>query len=290
LDILQLTKRIMSQFLFEKEAGNYWIFKEIHTDRLFPLRKESVNLPRDAREKGQMQAMTIVPWKEEWWMSGTMMSFGQIPAYQIEQTKKDIHNTPFYAYTRDQQMTLHQNTELMYQLFLEYFGAPIILFEKNEELHKAMKDFGDFYNERRVTDKEAAKKSKEKYDSRYKNLSEDRKIENLQFDAPKGIALIFLPMVGNVIDPNLGEVISLMKAPDIDVKDARFLFGALLGEDTHYFVTNYLLQHYPTHNLIYPIPASEIDVVREAPFLSRFLNPNDFGVSIPNLRNIDMST
>jgi len=221
-------------------------------------------------------------------MSGTMMSFGEIPAYKLENLKKDIQNTPFYAYTQEQQTTLHQNTELMYQLFLEYFDSPIILFEKNAALHKAMKEFGDFYNERRVTDKEAAKKAKEKYDRKYDQLSEDRKIENLQYDAPKGIGLIFLPMVGNIIDPDLGEVISLMKASSLSIEEAQFLFGNLLGQDTHYFVTSYLLQHYPTHNLKYPIPSSQIDVIREAHFLSRFLNPNDFGMPIPNIRNADL--
>ncbi len=289
LDILQMSKRIMSQFLFEKEEGNYWVFKEMYTDRLFSMRKESVNLPRYARIKGQMQAMTIVPWKEAWWMSGTMMSLGEIPAYKLERMKQEIHNTPFYAYTEEQQTTLYQNTESMYLLFLEYFGTPIVLFEKNNELQKAMKVFGDFCNERQVTDKEAAKKAKEKYDSRYKNLADDKKIENLQFDAPKGVGLIFLPMVGNIIAPNLGEIISLMKAPSINREDTLLLYRTLFSEKAHYFVTNYLLNHYPTHNLKYPIPSSQIDVVKEAHFLNRFLNPNDFGVAIPNIRNVDLS-
>ena len=63
-----------------------------------------------------------------------------------------------------------------------------------------------------------------------------------------------------------------------------------LKPDAHYFVTNYLLQHYPTHNLRFPIPASKINPVREALFLCRFQNPNNFGLPIPNLRNIDLGT
>ena len=132
-------------------------------------------------------------------------------------------------------------------------------------------------------------KAQENYDKKYKE-SIDHIWEDLDFDTSKGLGLVFIPQKGTLIDPDITNIISLMKAPSIDKEGELFLFNCLVGEDTHELVTDFLLKNYPTHNFKFPIPASKINTLREAKFLMRFFNPQEFKEPIPNTKHLPTET
>ena len=172
----------------------------------------------------------------------------------------------------------------MEKYFLEYFGSPIVLFKNQQALQNAMQTQSKFYNEKRNEDNKIEKKVQKDDDSKYKK-SLDRIWKDIDFGAKNGVGLVFIPGKGNMIDPDIVNLINIMKAPSLDTKGTLFLFESLVGEDSHELVTNYLLDNYPTHNFKFPIAASKVDVMREKEFLMRFLNPQEFKEVIPNTRH-----
>ena len=282
-NILGLKQRIMSPLYFEGEEANYWLFRQLQTNEVLKIRKESVTLKKEVQVEGYMQMMNLVKWKGDWWMSGTTIGYGQISEKEKDKMRKDIANTPFYANSEENQQKLRSATDDMEKYFVEYFGSNVVLFETQKELQAAMQTQNEYYNKNRVIDKEAGKKAQENYDKKYKGKDI---WGQLNFDYAKGLGLIFLPKVGNIIDPDMVNLINIMKTPSIDKQGEAFLFNNLVGEGTHPYVSNYLLENYPTHNFKFPIAASRVDVMREKDFLMRFLNPQEFKTPIPNTRHM----
>lgn len=277
--ILNLKQRLMTSFSFNEETEEYWLFQQIQTNEIFKVVKASVTLTKETKAKGFMQAMTIVKWKNDWWMSGMTMGYGHISAAKKEEMRKDIASIPFYAYSTENQQQLRDSTADMYNSFVEFFGSPIALFKNQEALQKALQAQNQFYNEKR-RGKQAPKEDNKKYNKSINQIWED-----LDFDAKKGVGLIFIPEIGNLIDRDIINTINIMKAPAIDKKGEIFLFECLVGVDTHELTTNYLLENYPTHNFKFPVAASNVDVLKERRFLQRFLNPQEFRTPIPHTRH-----
>lgn len=102
-NILNLQQRIMSSFSFEDKTADYWLFRQLQTNEIFKVVKASVNLTKEGQVEGYMQMMNLVKWKQDWWMSGTTMGYGQISEAEKDKMRKDIASTPFYAYSEENQ-------------------------------------------------------------------------------------------------------------------------------------------------------------------------------------------
>lgn len=283
-NILNLKERIMSPLYFEGKTDDYWLFRQLQTNEIIKVVKASVTLTKQTQVKGYMQMMNLVKWKQDWWMSGTTMGYGQISETEKDKMRKDIASTPFYAYSEENQQKLRSATDDMEKYFIEYFGSPIVLFKNQRELQQAMQDQNQFYNEKKTQDNEVGKKVQKHDANKYKKSLKDI-WGDMDFDAKKGVGLVFISGKGTMIDPDITNTINIMKAPSIDKEGELFLFEVLVGDDTFELVTNHLLDNYPTHNFKFPIATSKVDVIIEKDFLMRFLNPQGFKEPTPNTRH-----
>jgi hypothetical protein len=204
--ILHLGQRVMSQFLYEKEDKDNWYYKEIYTFRIFPIKRESVNITSEARKERMAQLLSIVNWKGDWWVTGAALGYPRPSDAKIRDQRKDFASTPYYAYSEDIQASLVEQVAESERLFNIYYKGPIAFFDDKSALQKSMRDFNAYFNKnsrlRKLSDEEIEKIEAEKVNPT---------LDDFDFDDSKSLALIFLPKLGNVIDSNMSKVISLIR-------------------------------------------------------------------------------
>ncbi|MBX2890440.1 MAG: hypothetical protein KF734_05900 [Saprospiraceae bacterium] len=96
---------------------------------------------------GELVLTSIVEWRGEWWVTGTIASLGNAEFALKNMNKKfDPSTVSFYAWSEEQQQALRDIAANMEAAYLEYFGAPMAFFKNEKDLHTAFLDANDFYN------------------------------------------------------------------------------------------------------------------------------------------------
>ena len=158
------------------------------------------------------------------------------------------------------------------------------MFEKQAPLQKAMQEFLDFQNEHMVKDKVAGKKAIQKFRDRYKKYSNGIDLSETNLDKQSSAGLFFVSGSGVIIDPMAPKIIHFLQKKKLVEKEKAQLFFSLLGEGTHPQIAQYIMENYPTKNLVFPIPLSQVDALKYASFFMRYFNPDDFDEPKPNTR------
>lgn len=279
--IYELRKRILGTFLYESRTETHYLFEHIQSEIKIKVIRESVTIGSEA-EKGHLCLFSIVPWQGEWWLTGSFMSYGEIPKNEIKDMKKDVQNTPFYIYSKEQQDRLIQDTKNMETQFLEFFGQDIVFFKNQKEMTKALQANNDAYNIKYAT--EMSEERKKEIEERYGSSENRWEPTDFEIKDKEGLAVRFVSGQGVIIEPGVPIVINLLKKEELKEKqDERQLFDIMLYE-LHPQTVKYLLDNYPTKNLKFPIWVSEIDVLKNFGFLKRYYKPEDYAEPIPNTR------
>ena len=191
-DIRLLFQRIIGEFVYEGNEEPYYLFRHLYTKRLFKVRQASVEMKGIG--PGELVFTSIVCWRGEWWVSGTLASYGNAEiAQQKAKHKFDPGSISFYAYTPEQQQNLREMAMDMENAYLEFFGERMVFFKNNRELQAALEKQNEYYNQ---TKTKADKKSR----SKPSNLDEFRQALDTSIDdLGKGLAIFFEPGEGTAI-------------------------------------------------------------------------------------------
>lgn len=282
--IVDLHKRIMGAFQYEGHSTNHYRFSHLQTDKIVEVNKESVTIDLKNTQKGDMHLLTLVKWNDDWWLTGTLMSWGQVDKKSLEKQKADFNSIPFYIYSEEQQKKIKEDTDFMYRQFVEYFGKRLVFFKNETALQTAVNGFMKFYSNQQVADKKAMEKARQKFEERYPEEHGELDFSDLDWESGSGNAAVFVPGIGLAFTPAISKVIALMQKEHLTPQESIDLFYSLLGKYMDPSTAGYLLEHFPTKNLRFPIPASDVDAFQHAEFFMRYLNPHEFGEPIPNMR------
>lgn len=123
-DIRKLSRRVLGEFVYEAYEGDYYKFRYLHTKRLFLVQQESVTLK--GISLGELVLTSIVEWRGEWWVTGTIANLGNAE-FALKNTNKkfDPSTVSFYAWPEEQQQVLRDTASNMEG------GLPRILWRSN---------------------------------------------------------------------------------------------------------------------------------------------------------------
>lgn len=265
-DIRKLSRRVLGEFVYEADEGDYYKFRYLHTKRLFLVQQESVTLK--GISPGELVLTSIVEWRGEWWVTGTIASLGNAEfALKNMNIKFDPSTVSFYGWPEEQQQALRDIAANMEAAYLEYFGAPMVFFQNEKDLHAAFQDANDFYNGK-LNMRGAPKPEARDF------LTSPSKLNN-----GTGIAIFIEPGVGAVISPLLAEVAYLLEKPELTRSEAASLFFDLFKECSS-ACAQYMLEHFSLRNLHFPV-ITNLSPLAYPEYLMRFYNPDSFREKIP---------
>jgi Protein of unknown function (DUF3843) len=261
-DIRNLSKYIISEFIYEKSEGIVYHFRQMETNRLFEVHQESVTMK--GINWGDIVFTTIVEWQGTWWVTGTIVGFGQ--------AKPDDKNyparTPFYARPEEDQQMIRETTDTMERLHVDYYGSYIIFLKNQADTQTVIQGFNDYYNEF-ITNSNASQKAPA--DLIFHSPSEAGK---------QRVAICFDPGRGPMISPVVAEVAYLLEQDTLTDDQEAMLFFDLFSMNSIAIIQQ-LLARFTARNLRWPV-AMESPIESHLDFLCRFYNPNSFGNPIPN--------
>ncbi len=279
--ILDLEKRILGQFLFQRKDEKYYYLKNLHTDRIFKVNIESVSLSKEIQKENYLVTCTIHPWNDEWWVSGTAMGGQAISEQVITKAKKDLQSIPFYAYPEKVQNQLRKQTQEQYEAFIEIYGAPFKIYPDMRQAQASIQKVFDYLNKKRENPKDDSTKKKEHQE--YRKESDATWEQHFKESGNPPAAAIAVPDIGNAFSPFVAWAINALHSPvPLSEEDSDDLFRGM-AEDCHPHTVNFILENYPTDRIKFPLP-THIDVVKWMPFFSRYYNPSEHGNSIPTTR------
>lgn len=269
-DIRRLFQRIIGEFVYEGDEGNFYKFRHLYTDRHFRVRQESVTIK--GIPTGELVFTTIVSWRGEWWVTGTLAGLGNA-SDALSNRKKDFDpsSVSFYAWPEEQQQALREMCDNMEADHLEFYGARMVFFKSQKDMDAAFKGQNDYYN----TKIKGQQAPQPLGTTAYHFLLSPKALGN-----GKGLALFFEPGEGASISPVAAQIAFLLDLPQLDDKQASPLFFDLFFECSPALV-RYMLEHFSARNLRYPV-RTEVPLTPHLDFLMRFYNPGAFREKLPN--------
>jgi hypothetical protein len=265
-DILNLSKRVMGEFIYEKNEDSCYHFRQSYTKRLFNVHKKSVTIKKGINE-GELVLTNIVEWQGAWWVTGTLMGLGSTPS---NNSKKPIDpsRVPFYGWSEEQQQRICQVTANMEAAHLDYYGTNLVFFKNKNDLNTVLQGQNNHYNE-------LTKKGK----------SSQKPPTNLIFTSPstagkRSMSISFEPGVGSLISLILAQVAYALDQPSLAKDEADDLFFDFFSECSP-AIAKHLIERFSARNLRWPVPV-EAPIETHLSYLSRFYNPAAFGEPIPN--------
>jgi hypothetical protein len=279
-NILQLHKRIMGNFIYEGKKEGYYQFRNVHTDLLFDVHQDSIDLDAKKIKKGEMAAFTIMKWQGDWWLSGMFMGMGKLNDAQLMEMRKEISSIPFYAYSEADQAATWEVVNEGHEYFIEFFGNPIKIFKDKSEMQHAMSNFYVFQRKKAM-----AKKGKElsEADIQETKSSTASMLSSIDRGIGKPLAVVSVDKVGISFTENIPVIINQLESDDLPEAE-NDLFYDLFIDDMHPTTARDILAAYPTKHLKMPFAYSTIDVLAHAEFFLRYYSPNEFGEQVPNMR------
>ena len=270
------------KFTYEGAENNYFLFRHLVTKQLYRVRQDSVQQPpTDATDKS-IYDFSVVKWDNDWWITGILivneLSPAKITNYQ------DQPFTKSWMYAPEQLQKLQESTELMYASFVEYYGSPLAIFDSPAKLEASLEDYFDFHAEKQGLADEGYKKRREAFKNEQQKLR-SAAIQDLP-DEEKPTGIFFMKGVGTITIANIAEIIRMMEAPSLSEKEQVDLFLDLYINLLP-AVSEYLLQNYPTKNVKFPLPGSQVDALQNKEYFWRFYNPQEFAPIYPLLTMVD---
>jgi len=277
--IRRLFQRVTGTFLYDGCDDHYYHFRFIRSNRLFHIRRESVNLETDDMRTGvEAGVFGIVNWCGDWWLSGTYMGW-ELSAKDIEKIRLDPKAVNFYGWTDAEQQLIRDRTAEMESAFIEYFGDRLVVFPNQKAMAAAMEAQQAFWNEKKVQ-KSAPATAKSKLAKQI--ARQYTGFKDLNFGDRNSVAAYFIPGEGVFMSPVVPELIHRLQADKLSTEESDELFYTLFKECTPP-LARLLVERYTGKNLIFPQMDNPDFVAQHFEFFLHYYNPGDFREVVPNL-------
>jgi hypothetical protein len=272
--ILGIEGRLFGTFYLTETTEKHYIFKHIYTNRTFLVNKTSSTLSNSKSEKRAFKT-TIVPWNEEWWISG-ISTENPMTNQEFEALKSKPEKFLPKFYDGKSKETLYESHEKMQEAFLAFFGTRLVICDNKRDLQSKMESYYEFQQVKGDDEfKERVRKFKEKHGQ--SNFDIVQESNNQLF-------LYFNPFTGIEILQNQYSFLQLLKSENpLSGKEKASIFEILFIGCPSCEMTQYILDNFPTHNLAYPYPLSKVNILKEKDFLMRYYAPTHFNESMPNI-------
>ncbi|MCB9292996.1 MAG: DUF3843 family protein [Lewinellaceae bacterium] len=270
-DIAGLKERHFSTFLCKSSEERHFIFESIQTGREYRVRKDSIQQSRSLNIEDSIGFIALVPWQGQWWMTGAAGFFDRTEKI-IRSLRKEMINSPFLR-TEEQLQKAKDAVENQYQVFVEYFGAPLVAFATrraaNEEMRRYLKTVRE--------------KALEKFPDARENASPPLEGDFIgDVVETGGIGIFYNRQEGMTIFGGINNTIKYLEQEEpLGQEEVGELFEAMTNYNPA--VVEYLLGNYPTHNIRVPITGCKTDLLKHIWFVNRFEHPDDFGEIFPRI-------
>lgn len=270
------------------EGKDYFLFRHLHTKQTYRVRQDS--LPKGAMKKSDMRpgenalyTLTLAQWNGDWWVSGIMIK-NEVTEAEREARRRE----PFakaWMYSEEQLANARENIERMGEAFREYFGGSLAFFENEQQLNEGNGAFMDYFLAKSGRAEEAQQKRQT-----YKEQQGGPPVENLKelIGSDQDVGLFFAEGQGTVVVSGIRETIQRLEAQELPKEEATDLFLSL-AHGYPPVVAEYLITHYPTHNIRYPVAQSGVYGLASLPHWWRFYEPGEPGKQFPLVTLIDLN-
>lgn len=277
-DIRNLHHQVPGYFIFEDEDDQYYYFRYIRNDRRFAIWSDSITFGPGELVPGRLFGFfTIVNWLGKWWLSGSFLGWA-VDSKFMEELKNDKKPVHFYAWDEERQQKIRGFNNSAEAAFIEYFGDRMVFFKDQNEMNAALMEQYEWYNEVKVSGKKKSLKTIQT--ARYRNIDLNTK---------DGVIVFFIPEEGIRVFTELFEIIRLLKADKLNEIEKERLF-----EDIFFGcppdVVRYLIQHYPSKNLCFPMVEDPDFVIENLEFFLRFFSARGFLEKVPSMSLFDSSS
>ncbi len=277
-------KRHQGYYICKGVIGNYYKFQNIKTEREYLVLKKSVKAHITKDEFNVITyIMTLIHWNEDWWLTGIMSGWEM-----SEKEKKKAMSQPnpsFWSLAAEQQQRLSENTEKMYESFIDLFGTPLALFSNRKEFENANRDIIQHYNN------SLGAKVDPDFELRKKEYQEMFGAENnigfSTLSGAGGYGMFFVKGVGMIILQDIQDVIILLKKKNLSTEEKVELFYDLTVNIMP-GVADYLLEKFGKENFVHPISLSNVNPFRDRHYYWRFFHPDEFGPDYPLMTEVSI--
>jgi hypothetical protein len=259
---------------FDKENFRYI---NMETRREYLVYKESIKQAhRKMRPNTNVFDCHLVFWNGRWWQTG--MATGREKENYKEPMIK-TYSVP-WTYSDDLLQKSKEGIAEMYKNHLDFYGSPLFLAKNIDNI---VESTAALIKKTRM----AKGNIKESPMETEAEKIRQKKLLTKQFGTnATGIGYFFIEGVGQVVEPHLGQIIVNMNAKTLSITDQKKLYFELIANINPH-VSAYLIAHYPTKNLLYPVETSHKTPLDFLPYFWRFHFPSEFGLKIPMLTMVD---
>lgn len=283
-DIVDLTYWIDGKFFLKEKQKKHFVFEHLLTKVQYNALVESFqNTDKMPVSDKKAYNMHMIRWNGDYWLSGMMFTTDMTPM-SIKKYKAEPFNTPWMLPEASLE-SMKETTRLMYDAFIGFFGAPMAMFDSEQELEKAHVAYSDYYAKTLnadVTDtfEERNKKFKEEY-----GKTDAKTFSDFHGNTKESVGLFFIEGVGMHTAGAVKECVKLLKAPSITKDEQASLFVDFANG---YIppICDFFLKEYGGKNLKMPVSAT-LDVVKYLPFFQRMNSPEEFDRPYPAIMMID---
>jgi hypothetical protein len=278
-EIRQISKRVLGEFLYEGYDEKYYFYQYLKTQRHFKISRESIDLNISGMKLGkEIGVFTIVPWKGEWWLSGTYMS-RHISAEKIEELKDSTDNPQFYGWTLDQQTMIRKMTEDIEAVFIHFFGGRMMIFPDGKMLEKGLNEFTAWWNKVKDNPQIINSTISPVFSEDVSIPTEFKLFTGLPF-LDKRVVLFYEPGIGYLVSEEIVETIRLLQK-DTLTSDEKLTLFTLVTMNSSPSLTSELLIRYGQKNMRLPLGNDAGLMVNNMLVFHHLYNPGACGERIP---------
>lgn len=279
--ILNLTKRATGDFVYRKSGKKYHEFEHWMTGVKFDVLKDSMQNLINQSKNGDVSIMELVFWNGDWWLSG--MSLGGRRETDEKPSWSEAEYS-FYSNNEATQKRLLEQTALTHQVFMETFNN-FIYYAVDEE---------DFLSAYALVQQKTLRANQAFMGKKLSNEGIDENIEGLMRsmranskDYEDGVAIISLENMGLTFVVSYGEAVEYLEKDSLTKEERGDLYDMLIV-NYEPEVTEYLLQNYPSKNLVLPVlNEDQLDVPKYWKFLHRYSNAEVYDERLPMMKATD---
>jgi hypothetical protein len=159
-DILNISKKILSSFLYKGQNDTDVFIEHIATGRKFNLTKKSFSHFQSLTKVDTILHIGIIQWKNEWWFSGTFFT-KDFDANLILDEKNSVKSRMAVNFLDDQKY-VEDYLEKQFKAFVDFTNGRQIAFVESDKINDFMKNYTEYYNETLgLTEEEKTKAKKQ---------------------------------------------------------------------------------------------------------------------------------
>ena len=270
-DILQLSDKIFSHFLYKGQDDKVIHLEHIASEEKFEMVKKSFDSANKLVETDTMLLTGMIRWKGEWWFTGL---FGSSP-YNAEiyaETKNDVDELSVVDFLNeeDTKKELLDNLKIEKEIFLEMTDNALVTFMPIKEVHAFMEEFL-----LKLAKKKVKLSEKEREENR-KRMETLQIIKNLDSENNEDTVIFFNPKVGIELAFDISSAFPLPNNPFY--KEGEFLDDIIITITSDEFsaeLAKYCVENFKGHDSFFQTEEGK-HYVDDLDFLLRFWKQEDY--------------